>query len=239
MPTLPIGPKTKAFAIPMIPASDSDAFPISDSAIGETTDAPSTAVQTGTARTGIALWKQIQNYLKTLVDTGVHIDQTTPGTTDSVTVKAAAYGSRQSAARPDDATPYTGGDVVGAAMTFPVGPAAGGEVLITSVALEVDVAAVPSGMSGFTLELYNATPPSALTDNAVWDLPAGDRTAYLGAILVGTPVDLGSTLYIAMEGVNKQVTLLGANLFAYIVTNGGYTPTNSAVKAVTIHTVRL
>ena len=143
--------------------------------------------------------------------------------------------------RPDNATPYTGNDVVGAAaaaLEFTLGPASGAEVIITGASLEIDVAAVPAGMTAFRLHLYNVTPPSARADNAAFDLPAGDRAAYLGYIDLGTIEDLGSTLFTAQDGLNKPVTLASASLFAYLTTVGAYTPTAQAVKKVTLHTVR-
>ncbi len=234
MAYLPIGPKTKAFAVPFTFATDEGGLPAGSAALGTVGLTAGTAsigsLAAGTAEIG-------KLGAGTALIGKVGIDQTTAGTTDSVTVKPAAYGSRQSAARPADTTAYTAGDCVGAAITFPVGPTGGGEVIITSVSLEVDVTAVPSGMTSFNLQLYNVTPPSALADNAAWDLPAGDRTAYLGVVPILTPVDVGSTLYI--EGNTcKQITLLSANLFAYLVTVGGYTPSSAAVKAVTVHTLR-
>ncbi len=171
----------------------------------------------------------------------VGIDQATANANE-VVVKAAAYAAKVSITRPADTTPYTANDVVGAAaaaLTFAVGPSAGGEVLITSAALEVDVTAIPSGMTSFNLHLYSVTPPSALADNAAFDLPSGDRASYLGFINLGSPADLGSTLYIQTEGVNKQVTLASGNLFGYLVTVGAYTPSSAAVKSVTLHSVRL
>ena len=164
--------------------------------------------------------------------------------------KPGGYGTRQTLTRCSDTNAYTAGDVIGigtgggnttpgnAVWTFPLGPAAGGEVIIDSCALEVDVAAVPSGMTTFTLHLYNVTPPSALVDNAAWDLPAGDRTAYLGSIDLGAPVDVGSTLWVQQDGLNKQITLLGANVYGYLQTVGGYTPSSASVKAILLHAVR-
>ncbi len=170
------------------------------------------------------------------------IDQATANANE-VVVKAAAYAARVSLTRPANTTAYTANDVLGAtaaALTFAVGPTGGGEVLITSVALEIDVAAIPSGMTSFNLHLHNITPPSALADNAAFDVPSGDRASYLGFINMGSPADLGSTLYVQVEGVNKQVTLLGANVFGYLVPVGGFTPGgNSEVYVVTIHSVRL
>lgn len=145
--------------------------------------------------------------------------------------------------RPGNATPYTANDVLGAtaaALTFPnMGPA-GADIMITSVELEADVASVPSGMTSFRLYLYSITPPSALADNAAWDLPAGDRASFLGYLDLGTPVDLGSTLYVRTNGVNAHFKLAGTALFGYLVTAGGFTPAgNSEVYVVTLHATAL
>ena len=172
----------------------------------------------------------------------VGIDQTTPGTSDSVTVKPVAKTFTHTVARPDNATPYTAGDVVGAtaaAMEFTTLGLAGKISRIIGTRLEIDVAVVPSGMSSFRLHLYNVTPPSALADNAVWDLPAGDRAAYLGYVDLGTPVDVGSTLYVQQTGLDVDILFAGTSLFSYLVTNGGYTPTNLAVKSVTLFALPL
>ncbi len=74
-----------------------------------------------------------------------------------------------------------------------------------------------------------------MADNAPWDLPAGDRTAYLGSIVLGTPVDLGSTCFVAVDNLNKMVRLTGTHIFGYLVTAGAYQPTSAAVHVVKIH----
>jgi hypothetical protein len=173
----------------------------------------------------------------------VSIDQTTPGTTDSVTVKAASYSAAVSQQRTSDTNAYAANDVIGsatgstAALTFPIAPSAGGEVMITSVALETDAAAVISGEAGYRLHLYNVTPPSALGDNVAWDLPSGDRASYLGYVDLGQPVDLGSTCYIETNGVNKQIKAASGNVFGYLTTLGPFTPASATVRVITLHTV--
>lgn len=142
--------------------------------------------------------------------------------------------------RPANATAYTANDVVGATAAAidlgVVGPS-GGEILIKAVALEIDVVAVPAGMTTFRLALYSVTPPSALADNAAFDIPSGDRASFLGFVTIGTPVDEGATLYVEANEINKRVTLAGTHLFAYLVTAGGFTPAgNSEVYKVTIKT---
>lgn len=143
--------------------------------------------------------------------------------------------------RPADTTAYTAGDVIGdtggsAIFTFANMARAAGDVLITSVELEIDVASVPSGMTGFNLRLYNAS-PTAIADNAAWDLPSGDRGKYLGKIALGTPVDEGSTLFIDNDNINKQITLPTTSLYVELQTVGAFTPTSACVKRLTIHTM--
>jgi len=133
-------------------------------------------------------------------------------------------------------TGYVPGDVVGGARDLGVcGPSAK-TIMITSVQLLVATSAVISGMTSFTLHLFSITPPSALADSTQFLLASGDRASYLGSVPLGSPVDLGDSLYVEQNGVNKQVKLAGTNLFGYLVAAGTYTPA-SEVYTVTIHTV--
>lgn len=159
-----------------------------------------------------------------------------------VNVLATTFNSSISVTRPANTTAYAAGDVVGGAIAFTAAGPVGGNVLVAGVDLRYDVAAVPAGMSSFRLHLYSVTPPSALSDNAVWDLPSGDRAAYRGYVDIGTIYDLGSTLYAQIDGVNRQIKL-GASetaLYGYLVTTGAYTPAaNSETLQVTLKTVGL
>lgn len=172
----------------------------------------------------------------------VGIDQTTPGTTNAVTTRD-GYSAAVTLTRTADTNAYTANDVVGAAtgataaLTFASMGPSGGEIMITSVALEIDAAALIGSEAIYTLHLYSITPPSALGDNAAFDLPSGDRASYLGAISLGTPVDLGATLYIASDSVNKQVKLAGTSLFGYLVTAAAYTPASARVYVITLHSM--
>lgn len=150
-----------------------------------------------------------------------------------------------SVTRTADINAYTANDVLGpatgstAAMEFTLAADSASNILITSVAFERDATALISGETSYTLHLYNVTPPSALGDNAAFDLPSGDRASYLGNISLGVPVDLGSTLYVEQNGVNKQIKLSGTSVFAYLVTVGAYTPASAAVHKVTLNAVQL
>ena len=148
--------------------------------------------------------------------------------------------------RTNDTNAYGANDVIGAAtgstaaIQFAIGPAAGGAVLLTTARLEIDISAVPSGMGNFRLYFYSVTPPSALGDNAAWDLPSGDRSSFRGYIDLGTPADLGSTLYVEVTHLDKQVSVpAGGILYAYLVTQGAYTPSASDVFKITLHSIGL
>lgn len=166
---------------------------------------------------------------------------------DTVDVVSAGFGASVSFTRTADTNAYAANDVIGsatgstAALTFtPMSPAAGGEVMLTSAQLEIDAAAVPSGMTSFQLALYSVTPPSAYGDNAAWDLASGDRASFLGLINIGTPVDIGSTLVINTDVINKQITVLAtASLFGYLITNGGFTPASGTTYKINLHGIAL
>ena len=144
--------------------------------------------------------------------------------------------------RPADTTAYGAFDVVGptgggtAALAFNVGPGDGGDIFIRGVSLRIDANAVIASETSYRLHMYNVTPPSALADNATWDLPSGDRSAYLGYLDTGNVVDLGSTLWVESNGLAKPVRLLTGTLFAYLATTAAHTPTSARVYTATIHT---
>lgn len=163
-----------------------------------------------------------------------------------VEIRGPAYSTTVTLTRPNDTSPYTANDVIGAAtgssaaLQFTVGSSDGGHALLTTARMAINLSAVISGMGNFRLYFYNVTPPSALGDNAAWDLPSGDRTAFLGYIDLGTPVDLGSTLYVESTHVDKQVAVpSGGILYAYLVTTGAYTPSASDVFRITLNSIGL
>ena len=122
------------------------------------------------------------------------------------------------------AASHVGGDVNGGAQTFALAAPPGSKIKINTVSLEIDGATIET--TAWTLHLYNVTPPSALADDAAFDLPSGDRTAYLGSIAIAQVVDLGSTLYVEASNIGKQLTLAstGTGLFGYLVNGTTLTP---------------
>lgn len=142
-----------------------------------------------------------------------------------------SFVSSPTVTRPADTTAYTAGDVVGGVITFAnATPGSNAGVFVNFASLLWNLAAVPSGMTSFRLHLFSVTPPSALADNTAWDLPSSDRAAYLGFIDLGTPADVGSSVYVQTSGPNltmQQMFAASTSLFGYMVTNGGYTPGES------------
>lgn len=152
---------------------------------------------------------------------------------------AVAYSATATQTRPNNTTAYTGLDVVGAdpgaVMEFPaIGPS-GGHVEITASLLRIDVNAVPSGMANQRLHLFNAA-PAAITDNAAFNLPSGDRAKYLGFVDLGTPIDVGDTLAVQAKGIAHVVKLAegSTSLYGVLQTIDGYTPAAETVTTVTL-----
>lgn len=163
----------------------------------------------------------------------------------SLLVAGNAYRSTATITRPANTTAYTANDVMGAAAAAfeltNVGPA-GAHVMFTSVDIMGFVSAVPSGMTGFYLHLYDATPPSAPADNAAFNLPSGDRANYLGYIDIGTPLDLGDTIFAQATLLNQQFKLASGqtSLWGVLQTKGAFTPAgNSEQYQVRARTVAL
>lgn len=155
------------------------------------------------------------------------------------------YSSSVTLTRTADTNAYGAGDVVGAAtgstaaIEFAqIGPA-GRTVRLSGCELLIEASAVISGETSYRLHLYNVTPPSALGDNTAWDLPSGDRASYLGYVDLGTPVDVGASLFVQTDGLLKDLKLKTSSLYGYLVTVGAYTPTSARVHKATLHTLAL
>lgn len=176
------------------------------------------------------------------VDANTQALHVTVAETANVAVTGSSLTSNPSATqtRPNNATPYTAGDVVGqdpaANMTFTTTLAAASGFVIYSATLEIDVAAIPAGMAGFVLHLYTSA-PTAIADNSPYDLPSGDRAKHLDTITFLTPTDLGSTLWGQFDGnrIGGKLADGSQDLYGILKTLGAYTPTASTVKAIKLY----
>jgi hypothetical protein len=156
-------------------------------------------------------------------------------------VAGKAYRTTATITRPSNTTGYTAGDVVGDTNGSAIisltsaGPTAG-FVIIQSVSLVFSDSAVPSGMGAFRLHLYSAS-PTAIADNAAFDLLSGDRATYMGFIDLPTPADFGSTLYTQTDYSGRLIKLGAASttLFAELETRGAYTPVSASTVAIRVN----
>lgn len=161
----------------------------------------------------------------------------------SLTVDGKAYRTSATITRPSNTTAYTAGDVVGdtggsAIITLTSAGPSGGFVLIQSASLVFSDNTVPGGMGGFRVHLYSAA-PTAIADNAVFDLVSGERANYMGYIDLPAPQDLGSTLYSQVDYPGRLVKLAAAStsMFAEIETRGGYTPVSASTIELRVNTL--
>jgi hypothetical protein len=161
----------------------------------------------------------------------------------SLTVDGKAYRAAVTITRPSNTTAYTAGDVVGdtggsAIITLPnIGPS-GGYVLFQSVRLFIGNTSVPAGMGAFRLHLYTAS-PTAIADNAAFDLVSGEVANYAGYIDLPTPQDFGSTLFTQADYPGTLVKLASAStsLFAELETRGAYTPASATLYDLRVMTL--
>ena len=153
-------------------------------------------------------------------------------------VAGGAYYTTATITRPSNATAYTAGDVVGdtggsAIISLTAAGPAAGFLLIQSISLVFSDSTVPSGMGAFRVHMYSAS-PTAIADNAAFDLVSGERANYMGFIDLPTPQDFGSSLYTQTDYPGRLIKLGAASttLFAEIETRGAYTPVSASTVAI-------
>jgi hypothetical protein len=161
----------------------------------------------------------------------------------SLTVDGKAFRSVATITRPSNTTAYAAGDVVGdtggsAIVSLTSAGPSGGFVLVQSISLVFSDSVVPAGMAAFRIHLYSAS-PTAISDNAAFDLVSGDRNAYMGYIDLPAPLDLGSTVYTQTDYPGRLIKLAAASttLFAEIETRGAYTPVSASTVSLRINTL--
>lgn len=151
-----------------------------------------------------------------------------------------SYTSSVSWTRPENTTDYDPLDVVGVAdsetaanagsaiHTFTNAGPAGGEVLVTGLDLYIYAGTALTSGTSYRVELYDAS-PTAILDNAAFNLVAGDRSKHLCSIALATPTDKGDTLVSENNQINQQIKLASGStsIYAELVDVGGSTPTSA------------
>lgn len=164
---------------------------------------------------------------------------TLPSDQTAVPVKAGGYKVTVSITRPSDTNAYAALDVIGdtggsAILTFASAGPSSSYLRINAGRVGYNVAALPSGMTGLRLHLFNAS-PTAIADNAAFNLPSGDRSKYLGFIDLGAPIDLGDTLVAEQGQQNKQVLLVGGSaIYGLLQTLTAFTPGSADTFDITL-----
>ena len=163
--------------------------------------------------------------------------------TGSLTVDGKAYRSTVTFNRPSNTTAYTAGDVVGATggsaiHTLTTAGPSGGYILIQSIAMVTHDTSVPAGMASFRIHFYNAS-PTAIADNAAFDLLTTDHGKYLGYVDLPAPQDFGSSIYTQTDYPGRLVKLAASStsLFIEIETKGAFTPVSAVTFDLAILTL--
>ena len=148
--------------------------------------------------------------------------------------------------RTADTTAYAANDVIGinaagvagsAIHTFALAGPAGGNVIVTGYDLTIDATAIPAGMTTFRLHLYDAS-PTAILDNAAFNLVTADQLKHLAVLDNVTMVDYGSSLFGINANIGHQVKLASGvtSLFGQLVTNAAFTPASATAFQIRLRT---
>ena len=153
-------------------------------------------------------------------------------------VAGGAYRATATITRPSNTTAYTAGDVVGdtggsAIISLTAAGPSAGFVIIQNISMVFSDSTVPSGMGAFRIHMYSAS-PTAIADNAAFDLLSGDRATYIGYIDLPAPQDLGSTIYTQVDYPGRLIKLAAASttLFVELETRGAYTPVSASTVSI-------
>lgn len=158
-------------------------------------------------------------------------------------VKSQCGNPSVSITRPDNTTAYTAGDVFGTSPATNIEfadslPEDSQHYYVVGARIVYNENAVPSGMSSFTLHLFNAA-PTAIADNIAWTLLSADKDKYLGSIEIDVPVDLGDVLVSHKDNINIKRKLAddSKTIYGQLVTNGGFTPSAESVLDISLQIV--
>jgi hypothetical protein len=140
--------------------------------------------------------------------------------------------------RPDDTTAYAINDVVGTNAATNVSLAVGAtSLLITQATLKIKINAVPSGMSGFRLHLFKSA-PTAIADNAAFNIIAADVDNYIGYIQFDLPSDFGDNLFSQSVNLSYPALAAVATLFGVLTTDTAFTPASQTVFSLSIRGIK-
>jgi hypothetical protein len=152
------------------------------------------------------------------------------------------YESTATITRAPNTTAYTANDVYGGVFELTnIGPSGG--FVLNSLDIIFNITALPSGMGAFAVYLFNATPPSAITDNLPYSLSSGDRDSIRtlnGLSLTASLAARGNGGSVVAEAldINRLFKLAtgSTSLWGYLATLSAFIPAANSETA-TIRTV--
>ena len=212
-----LGPKTAATSFPVTLSSDG-AFA---TAFGGASDAAAT---NDTANTGyLSLFKR---FLQRTANWGL---SATPWFTKSNT-----YFQTYTITKREEIVAYIAGDVYGTLFELADFGVANGSFFLVGVNLVSSLSQLPPGMGLFSLFLFDSMPPS-IADNAAFALASSSITPQ------GIPLNPLSLIANATQ-VTSQTSQINelfrrgssSTLYAYLVTQSGFTPANATANTMTI-----
>lgn len=206
-----------------------------------------TATATGSYRASVAGLQLVRARVTWVSGTSITIKARTSSVDSSNKSVALGAGTCQPSAtfaKTNSADAYTALDVVGPAVTANlqfdnVSATPGSQVIILGANMRAATNAVPATMGTFRLHIYNAA-PTALADNAAYNLIDADVPKYQGYLTIGTPIDLGDNIWGQSDGVNLACKLAAGSTTFYGVlqTVAAFTPVNAATsKTITLNVV--
>ena len=188
-----------------------------------------------------AIWKLISDRIPALSGGRIPVDGTFWQATQPVSMAAApvglAYESTATITRAANTTAYTASnpnfDVYGGLFELQNIGQAGKGIFLSSFEISLNLSAVPSGMTSFTVYLYR-TAPTSIADNSIWTIGSDPPLDSLGFNVSMSPAKGGGKIVGVIKDLNQLFVLSSTSLWGYIVTNGAFTPAaNSETGTIT------
>lgn len=158
----------------------------------------------------------------------------TPPTTVNV-APGSAYESTATITRAANTTAYTASDpnfdVYGGLFELQnIGQADKG-IFLSFFEISLNLSAVPSGMTSFTVYLYR-TAPTSIADNSIWTIGSDPPLDSLGFNVSMSRAKGGGKVVGNIKDLNQLFVLSSTSLWGYIVTNGAFTPAANSETAI-------
>lgn len=96
-------------------------------------------------------------------------------------------------------------------------------VRVVSTRMTINLTAVPSTQTSFTLALFKAARATPLADNNAWSLPAAEIDNYMDKLSLGAPVVVGSILHVRQSTLSYDYQMLASGMVGELITDAGYT----------------